>query len=175
MAEWGAQRLIFSPEDGSCVTVFGGACCRIAVVLSTAGELPKASKQTRGGHKQAAKKDTKKTKQKVAAKASAKRTPKKAPKQTTRKAPAGKGKTVAKTATKARMSGLDAAAKVLGETGQPMSCREMVEKMLAQKYWSTNGKTPANTLYSAILRQINTKPKESQFKKVGRGKFALRK
>ncbi len=128
-----------------------------------------ASKKKRGGRKQAAKK----TKKKVAAKASAKRTPKKAPKKTTKKAPTGKGKTVAMTATKARMSGLEAAAKVLGETGQPMSCREMVEKMLAQKYWSTNGKTPANTLYSAILREINAKPKESRFKKVGRGKFAL--
>ncbi len=130
-----------------------------------------ASKKKRGGQKQAAKKNTKK---KVAAKASAKKTPKK----TTKKAPVGKDKTAAKAATKAagkKMSGLDAAAKVLGETGQPMSCREMVEKMLAQKYWSTNGKTPANTLYSAILRQMNTKPKESRFKKVGRGKFALRK
>ncbi len=133
-----------------------------------------ASKKKRGGQKQAAKK----TKKKVTAKASAKKTPKKTPKKTTKKAPAGKGKTAAETATKAAgktMSGLDAAAKVLGETGQPMSCREMVEKMLAQKYWSTNGKTPANTLYSAILRQINIKPKESRFKKVGRGKFALRK
>ena len=71
------------------------------------------------------------------------------------------------------MSALDAAAKVLGESGQPMSCREMVEAMLAQKYWSTNGQTPANTLYSAILGEINAKPKESRFKKVGRGKFAL--
>ncbi len=124
-----------------------------------------ASKKKRGGQKQAAKKNTKKTKKKVAAKASAKKTPKK----TTKKAPVGKDKT----ATKARMSGLDAAAKVLGETGQPMSCREMVEAMLAQKYWSTNGKTPANTLYSAILREINAKPKESRFKKVGRGKFTL--
>ncbi len=128
-----------------------------------------ASKKKRGGRKQAAKK----TKKKVAAKASAKKTPKKKTPKTTKKAPVGKGKTVARTATKARMSGLDAAAKVLGETGQPMSCREMVEAMLAQKYWSTNGKTPANTLYSAILREINAKPKESRFKKVGRGKFAL--
>ena len=53
-----------------------------------------ASKKKRGGRKRAAKTDTKKTKQKVAAKASAKKKPKK----TTKKAPAGKGKTAAKTA-----------------------------------------------------------------------------
>ena len=122
-----------------------------------------ATKKKRGGQKQAAKKNIKKAKKKVAANASAKKT--------TKKAPVGKGKTAGKTGQ--RMSGLDAAAKVLGETGQPMSCREMVEAMLAQKYWSTNGKTPANTLYSAILREINAKPKESRFKKVGRGKFTL--
>ena len=38
---------------------------------------------------------------------------------------------------------------------------------------SPNGQTPAATLYSAILREINTKGKESRFKKADRGLFAI--
>ena len=69
---------------------------------------------------------------------------------------------------------LDAAAKVLGEAQEPMSTKEMIEAMAAKKYWtSPGGKTPAATLYSAILREINTKGKESRFKKTERGHFAL--
>ena len=44
-----------------------------------------------------------------------------------------------------KLSGLDAAAKVLGENGEPMKCADMVEQMLSQGYWSTNGATPAAT------------------------------
>ena len=50
----------------------------------------------------------------------------------------------------------------------------MVEKMSAKGYWkSPGGKTPHATLYSAILREIQKKGKESRFQKVERGKFAL--
>jgi hypothetical protein len=73
-----------------------------------------------------------------------------------------------------RLSLLDAAAKVLAEKKEPMRCKELVETMLARKYWSTNGKTPSATLYSAILREIQAKGKESRFKKTERGKFAVR-
>jgi len=70
---------------------------------------------------------------------------------------------------------LDAAAKVLGEAKAPMTTKEMVEAMAARGYWkSPGGKTPDRTLYSAILREIVTKGKESRFKKTERGKFALR-
>ena len=69
---------------------------------------------------------------------------------------------------------LDAAAKVLGEAQEPMSTKAMIEQMAAKKYWtSPGGKTPAATRYSAILREINTKGKESRFKKTERGHFAL--
>jgi len=71
---------------------------------------------------------------------------------------------------------LDAAAKVLGETGQAMTCQEMIDAMAAKGYWtSPNGKTPAATLYAAVLREITTKAKESRFTKTERGKFALAK
>ena len=77
--------------------------------------------------------------------------------------------------TPAKMSGLDAAAKVLAEAGEAMSCKQIAETALAKKYWATGGKTPANTLYSAILREIQKKGKEARFKKIERGKFALNK
>ena len=72
-----------------------------------------------------------------------------------------------------KLSALDAAAKVLAETGQPMSCKEMIETMAQKSYWSTpGGKTPASTLYSGIIKEITTKGKESRFKKTDRGRFA---
>ena len=73
-----------------------------------------------------------------------------------------------------RLSAIDAAAKVLAESKQPMSARQMIEAMAAKKYWtSPGGKTPWATLYSAIARSINKQGKESRFKKAERGKFAL--
>ena len=72
-----------------------------------------------------------------------------------------------------KLSALDAAAQVLTETGQPMACKEMIEAMAKKGYWSSpGGKTPASTLYSAILKEISTKGKESRFKKTDRGRFA---
>ena len=71
-----------------------------------------------------------------------------------------------------KMSGLDAAAKVLAEAGEPMNCKVMVDCMIAKGYWSTGGKTPAATIYSAILREIG-KGEASRFKKTDRGKFEI--
>jgi len=69
---------------------------------------------------------------------------------------------------------LDAAAKVLGENGQAMNCKEMIDAMAAKGYWtSPGGKTPHATLYAAILREITTKAKDARFTKTERGKFAL--
>ncbi len=72
-----------------------------------------------------------------------------------------------------KMSALDAAAKVLCESTQPLRCREMIELMGAQGYWkSPGGKTPEATLYAAITREINTKGQDARFKKTDRGLFA---
>lgn len=73
-----------------------------------------------------------------------------------------------------KLSCIDAAAKVLGESKEPLTTKEMIEAMAAKKYWtSPGGQTPAATLYSAILREIQTKGKEARFKKTERGKFGL--
>ncbi len=73
-----------------------------------------------------------------------------------------------------KLSALDAAAKVLGDAREPMTCKALIESMAAKGYWtSSNGKTPANTLSSAVLREIGTKGKGARFKKAERGKFIL--
>jgi hypothetical protein len=54
-----------------------------------------------------------------------------------------------------------------------MTCQEMIEAMAAKGYWtSPGGKTPSGTLYSAILRETQTKGEASRFMKTERGKFA---
>ena len=73
-----------------------------------------------------------------------------------------------------KLSALNAAVRVLAETGRPMTCREMIDAMAAQKYWtSPAGKTPANTLYAAILREMEIKADQARFRKVDRGRFDL--
>jgi hypothetical protein len=53
-----------------------------------------------------------------------------------------------------------------------MSAPELIIAMAEQKLWtSPNGKTPANTLYAAILREIAIKGRQARFRKMGRGKF----
>jgi hypothetical protein len=86
---------------------------------------------------------------------------------------AGHKKAAPDNATK-KMSAIDAAAKVLGEAGEPMNCQELIKAMAEKGYWtSPGGKTPHATLYSAILREIQTKGNDARFKKTERGKFTL--
>jgi hypothetical protein len=73
-----------------------------------------------------------------------------------------------------KLSALDAAARILSDSGQAMNCKELIEAMAAKGYWtSPGGKTPAATLYSALLREIQTKKEATRFRKTERGKFAL--
>jgi hypothetical protein len=50
----------------------------------------------------------------------------------------------------------------------------VVQAMLEKELWSNMAKTPAATLYADILREIETKGKESRFKMTARGQLALR-
>lgn len=107
-----------------------------------------------------------------------------ATKKTTKKAPAKKAsKSSAKPETKTtraaksdgKLSQLDAAVKVLGEAGTPMTTKAMIEAMATKGYWtSPGGATPAQTLYSAILRELQKKGDEARFTKVDRGQFTLK-
>ena len=103
----------------------------------------------------------------------AKKTSKKSPdKKKAAKAKPQRAQKAAEAATPKKLSALNAAVRVLEETKQAMTCPEMIEAMAAKGYWtSPGGKTPAATLYSAILRELNAKGKDSRFKKTERGKF----
>ena|SRR5437016_2963827 len=74
----------------------------------------------------------------------------------------------------ARLSALDAAARVLSESRQALTCPELIAAMAAQGYWtSPAGKTPQATLHAALTREIKLKKEQSRFRKTERGKFAL--
>lgn len=74
-----------------------------------------------------------------------------------------------------KMSALDAAAQVLAALKEPLNAKAMIEQMSAKGLWtSPGGKTPHATLYSAILREINTKGAEARFVKTDRGQFTSR-
>ena len=78
-------------------------------------------------------------------------------------------------AASAKLSALDAAALVLRQSGQPMSCPELIAQMAAKDYWtSPKGKTPASTLYAAMAREVKVKGAASRFVKTGPGRFAFR-
>ena len=72
----------------------------------------------------------------------------------------------------ATLSALAAAARVLEETQQAMSCPQLIEAMAAKGYWtSPAGKTPAATLHAAITREIKTKTDTARFQKAEPGRF----
>ena len=73
-----------------------------------------------------------------------------------------------------RVSALDAAAQVLQDADKPMRAKDLIEALAARGLWtSPNGKTPAATLYAAMLREIAAKGAQARFRKVERGQFAL--
>jgi len=74
-----------------------------------------------------------------------------------------------------RASGLDAAAQVLAEADEPMSCKAIVERMLTKGLWQTSGRTPSATIYAAMTREIAAKDDDARFRKVERGRFELAK
>ena len=69
------------------------------------------------------------------------------------------------TAKKAKkVSLLDLAARILADTGEALNCKELVAKA-KETGWESTGKTPEQTLYSGIFREMNTKGEASRFKK----------
>ncbi len=97
-----------------------------------------------------------------AAKTAAKATPKAAPKAEAAAVP------------KKGLSLLNAAATVLERSGEAMPVRAMIEEAKASGLWTpTGGKTPEQTLYSAIIREIKDKGESSRFRKDGRGRFSF--
>ena len=63
-----------------------------------------------------------------------------------------------------KVSLLDLAAKILADTGEALNCKELVAQA-KETGWESTGKTPEQTLYSGIFREMNTKGEASRFKK----------
>jgi hypothetical protein len=94
---------------------------------------------------------------------------------TQKKTPSAPTPKAAAAAAAKKYSALDAAALVLRESGQPLSCPELIAQMAAQGYWSSpKGKTPTSTLYAAIAREIKLRGAASRFVQTGPGRFAAR-
>ena len=73
-----------------------------------------------------------------------------------------------------KMSLMDAAVAVLRESGEPMNTREMVKAATEKGYWTpTACKTPEQTLYGSIFREIKTKSQPRIVKSDVKGKFRL--
>ena len=71
-----------------------------------------------------------------------------------------------------KLSGLDAAALVLREAGASMNAQDLVRCIIERGLWTTAGKTPAATIYAAMIREIKVKGDKARFAKVDRGRFA---
>jgi hypothetical protein len=76
-------------------------------------------------------------------------------------------------AAKTGMSGLDAAAKVLVESAEPLNAKQIVEIAAQKDYWSSTAATPWATIYAAMLIEARKKGAESRFVKVDRGLWTL--
>ena len=77
---------------------------------------------------------------------------------------------------KKRMSLLNAAVEVLKSAGpeHPMNCKEILEAILERQLWTpTDCKTPEQTLYGSIFREINTKEHPRIVKSDVKGKFRI--
>lgn len=70
---------------------------------------------------------------------------------------------------------LDAAVQVLEVNRRPMHCHEIVETAIELKFWIPgSGRTPSNSLYSSIIREIAKRGDASRFRRSNeRGKFEL--
>ena len=68
---------------------------------------------------------------------------------------------------------LDHAVEILKKAKEPMTCKEITEQVMKSTDWTTNGKTPHATLYSAVIREIAEKKAESRFVKKDRGMFSF--
>ena len=75
-----------------------------------------------------------------------------------------------------RLSLLNAAVIVLKDAGpeHPMNCKEILEAILERQLWTpTDCKTPEQTLYGSIFREISTKENPRIVKSDVKGKFRI--
>ena len=64
---------------------------------------------------------------------------------------------------------------MLEEAGGPLDCTTIVERVFEKGCWRPAGKTPAATIYPAILRETQKKGDGARFRKAAGGRFKLAK
>lgn len=69
---------------------------------------------------------------------------------------------------------LDAARKVLTEAGVPLHVTDLTHRMIEQGYWQPQGKTPIDSVRSALAVDISERGHASLFERVHKGIFGLR-
>ena len=75
---------------------------------------------------------------------------------------------------KPKLSLVRAAIAVLEETDEALNTKQMIEQAKAKGLWTPGeGKTPEQTLYSAIAREIKAKGENARFVQVSKGHFKL--
>ena len=73
-----------------------------------------------------------------------------------------------------KLSLINAAAQVLAACREPMNCKEIIAKAVEMELWvPTGGKTPEQTLYSGIFREMKTSNEPRVRKSEVKGKFLL--
>ena len=73
-----------------------------------------------------------------------------------------------------KLSGINAAYKILVEEARPMKVKEITELAIERGYCNLPGATPSATISSAIQREIKAKQETSRFIKIDKGMFAAR-
>ena len=71
------------------------------------------------------------------------------------------------------MKAIDAAAIVLKDANGPLHSREITERMLERKLWTTEGRTPWDTVRAQLAEDISVAGSASRFVRDGPGVFAL--
>ncbi len=69
---------------------------------------------------------------------------------------------------------MPAAEAILKRAGEPLKCREIVERAMKARLLDSSGKTPEKTLYAMLERHIAAEGAECRFKRVDRGLYELR-
>ncbi len=72
------------------------------------------------------------------------------------------------------MSVRDAAEQVIRDAGTPLHAREITERILAQKLWEPQGKTPAATVSARLYSDIKKCGDKSRFVLTAAQTFGLR-
>ena len=54
-----------------------------------------------------------------------------------------------------------------------MTAKQITDGIFNKGLWYSDGKTPAATIYAAMIREIANKGNKARFRKVERGKFEL--